>query len=175
MAKGGTEKHVLTLARGLKDKYNFILLSPRGEILEEFLNLRIIYKEFPEIKGYAPGRIKNFKKALLKINDKYHIDIIHIHAAHEYLIFTKKVLPTTPAIFHLSAHQGSEISKWINYKLSAIISRKKANYVIAVSEEEKRIITEKGLTANKVRITYNGYEMNEGNDINEINHLKNKY
>jgi len=171
MAKGGTEKHVLTLARGLKDKYNLILLAPRGDILEEFLKLGIIYKEFPEIKGNILKKIKSFKKALLEIDDKYHIDIIHIHAAHEFLIFAKKVLPSKPAIFHLSAHQGSSISKWINYNLSAIISRKKADYVIAVSEEEKIIAVEKGLPENKIRIIYNGYEISEGDDTNTIHNL----
>lgn len=175
MAKGGTEKHVLTLARGLKDKYNLVLLAPRGDILEEFLKLGIIYREFPEIKGNILKKIKAFKKALLEINDKYHIDIIHIHAAHEFLIFTKKVLPYTPTIFHLSAHQGSAASKWINYKLSAIISRKKADYVIVVSEEEKIIVVDKGLPENKIKIIYNGYEISEGDDIDTIHSLTFNY
>ena len=136
MAKGGTEKHVLTLMRGLRTKYNLILLAPKGEILEEFLNLGIEYKEFPEIKRNVFNKVKAFENALLELSKKYTIDILHIHAAHEFLIFSKKVLPETPIIFHLSAYQGSSISKWINYKLAALICRKKADYVVAVSDEE---------------------------------------
>lgn len=175
MAKGGTEKHVLTLMRGLRTKYNLILLAPKGEILEEFLNLGIEYKEFPEIKRNVFNKVKAFENALLELSKKYTIDILHIHAAHEFLIFSKKVLPETPIIFHLSAYQGSSISKWINYKLAALICRKKADYVVAVSDEEKRIITKKGLQNNKIRIIYNGYESKEGDDIKTINDIKKLY
>jgi len=175
MAKGGTEKHVLTLIRGLRFRYNLILLAPYGEIVEEFFKLGITFREFPEIKGNFFKKINIYKRTLIEINKKYSVDIIHIHAAHEFLIFSKKALPSVPVIFHLSAHQGSFFSRFINYTLSALISRKKADLVIAVSEEEKKIVNEKGLPESKIRVIYNGYDGSEGDDFDTINNIKKQY
>ncbi len=175
MAKGGTEKHVLTILRGLQNKYTIVLFAPSGEILNEFLKLNIIYEEFPELKGNFIRKVKMYKRVLSEIQDRYDIDIVHIHAAHEFVHFSRKVLPEIPIIFHLSAHQGSALSKMINYKLSAYISRRRANLLIAVSEEEKRIIVKKGYPQEKVKVVYNGYESKEGDDWESIGHLKKKY
>lgn len=41
MAKGGTDKHVLTLLGDLQDRDRLVLLAPRGEILDEFLKFYI--------------------------------------------------------------------------------------------------------------------------------------
>jgi len=175
MAKGGTEKHVLTILRGLQNKYTIVLFAPSGEILNEFLKLNIIYEEFPELKGNFIRKVKMYKRVLSEIQNRYDIDIVHIHAAHEFVHFSRKVLPEIPIIFHLSAHQGSALSKMINYKLSAYISRRRANLLIAVSEEEKRIIVKKGYPQEKVKVVYNGYESKEGDDWESIGHLKKKY
>ncbi|KPJ87884.1 MAG: hypothetical protein AMS17_07200, partial [Spirochaetes bacterium DG_61] len=168
MAEGGTEKHVLTLLRGFQNIYNCVLLAPRGKILPEFLKLNIQYIDFPEIKGYFPAKIRAFKEKLTAIHVTHGIDIVHVHAAHEFVSFSRKILPHTPIIFHLSAHQGSLISRMINYKLSASISRRKADLLIAVSEEEKRIIVGKGFPEERVRIVYNGYEYGQGDDLERI-------
>jgi glycosyltransferase involved in cell wall biosynthesis len=175
MAKGGTEKHVLTLLRGLQHNYRIVLLAPRGEILDEFLKFDIRYVEFPLLQGNVIKKIKVFKKRLSEINSEYLVDIVHIHAAHEFVRFTRKVLPQVPIIFHLSAHQGTNVSKAFNYWLSARISKKHADLLIAVSEEEKRIVTGKGFPAEKVRVVYNGYEQSEGDDQVQIDEIKKKY
>ena len=172
MAEGGTEKHVLTLLRGLQNSYNCILLAPKGKILPEFLRLDIRYIEFPEIKGFFPAKIRAFKKLLSDVARVEGVDLVHVHAAHEFVSFVRKVLPHVPIIFHLSAHQGSAISKMINYRLSARISRKKADLLIAVSEEEKRIIVGKGFPEERVRIVYNGYEQGEDDDFEQIRRIK---
>ena len=172
MAEGGTEKHVLTLLRGFQNSYNCVLLAPKGKILPEFLKLNIQYIEFPEIKGFFPAKIRAFKEKLAEVHRISGIDIVHVHAAHEFVSFSRKVLPQTPIIFHLSAHQGSFLSKMINYRLSASISKRKADLLIAVSEEEKRIIVSKGFPAERVRIVYNGYELMEGDDSERIEQIK---
>ena len=175
MAEGGTEKHVLTLLRGFQNIYNCVLLAPRGKILPEFLKLNIQYIDFPEIKGYFPAKIRAFKEKLTAIHVTHGIDIVHVHAAHEFVSFSRKVLPQTPIIFHLSAHQGSLLSRMINYRLSASISRRKADLLIAVSEEEKGIIVGKGFPEERVRIVYNGYEYGQGDDLERIGRIKSEH
>jgi glycosyltransferase involved in cell wall biosynthesis len=175
MAEGGTEKHVLTILRGLQDRYRFVLLAPRGKILDEFVKLNIVYKEFPELTfPYVKG-LHRFKERLRTVNEMYGADILHVHAAHEFLIFSRAVLPRTPLIFHLSAHQGCVLSRHFNYALSARISKKKADLLIAVSEEEKRLIIKKGFPAERVEIVYNGYERSEGDDHTAIEEMKKRY
>jgi glycosyltransferase involved in cell wall biosynthesis len=175
MAEGGTEKHVLTILRGLQDKYRFVLLAPTGKILNEFLKLNIIYKEFPELAFPYGNNLRCFKDSLRSVSAQYGADIVHVHAAHEFLVFSRAVLPHTPLIFHLSAHQRSLLSRNINYLLSARISRKKADLLIAVSEEEKRIIVGKRFPADKVEIVYNGYEHSEGDDHHAIEAMRRRY
>ena len=175
MAKGGTEKHVLTLLRGLQHNYRIVLLAPRGEILEEFLKFNIKYVEFPLLQGNVIKKIKIFKQKLSEINGEQSIDLVHVHAAHEFVRFTRKVLPQVPVIFHLSAHQGTAVSKAFNYWLSARISKRNASLLIAVSEEEKRIVTARGFPAEKVRVVYNGYEQSEGDDQAQIDEIRKRY
>lgn len=175
MAKGGTEKHVLTLMRGLRDRYRCVLLAPRGEILAEFLNLGVEFFEFSELRGNVLGKVAAFKDKLREIRATRGVDLVHIHAAHEFVSFTRRVLPETPIIFHLSAHQGSWLSRNINYKLSASIARRKADLLIAVSEEEKRIVTAKGFPQEKIAVVYNGYEASEADDTRQIIEIRGKY
>jgi glycosyltransferase involved in cell wall biosynthesis len=174
MAEGGTEKHVLTLLRRFQDRYDCVLLAPRGTITPEFLKLGIRYVEFPEIRGWFPHKIRVFRDRLEEIDRQRRIDLIHVHAAHEFVAFARKQLPETPIIFHLSAHQGSRLSRAFNYRLSARISRKRADLLIAVSEQEKRIVVGKGFPEDRVRIVYNGYELAEGDDSERIERMKRK-
>jgi glycosyltransferase involved in cell wall biosynthesis len=175
MAKGGTEKHVLTLLRGLRKSYRSVLLAPKGEILGEFLELGIEHVEFPELRGDVLGKIAVFKEKLREIGVKHGVDLVHVHAAHEFISFTRRVFPSTPIIFHLSAHQGSWLSRNINYALSASIARKKADLLIAVSEEEKRIVTAKGFPPDRMAVVYNGYEETEGNDCKQIEEIRERF
>jgi glycosyltransferase involved in cell wall biosynthesis len=175
MAKGGTEKHVLTLCRGQRDRYRVVLLAPEGEILPEFLNLNILYVPFPEIRGNVIGKIRTFKQKLLSLNREYGVDLVHVHAAHEFVRFSNSVLPSVPIIFHLSAHQGPAISRCFNYWLSARISKKNADLLIAVSEEEMRLVTGRGFPPERVRVVYNGYEQTEGDDEDRISALREEY
>jgi glycosyltransferase involved in cell wall biosynthesis len=175
MAEGGTEKTAYNIIRGFRERYHLILLAPKGVSLDDFLKLDVTYREFPAIKGNIFGKIKLFKEILLDTHKQYGIDILHVHAAHEFLSFSKKALPSTPVIFHLHSHQGSDLSKLINYKLSACIAGKRADMLIAVSEEEKRIVTKKGYPENRVEIVYNGFEEEGEDDFEKIDEIKSSY
>jgi glycosyltransferase involved in cell wall biosynthesis len=174
MAGGGTEKHVLTLLREQRNKYNTILFAPRGEVLDEFLKLNIGYVEFPILKGNIIGKIGIYKKKLGDIQKEYGIDLVHVHAAHEFIRFSRKVLPSLPIVFHLSAYQGFILLRKFNYKLAAFIAKNKADLLIAVSDEEKRIIVRNGFPEEKVRVVYNGYK-DCGNDDELIEEIKRRY
>lgn len=175
LAEGGTEKHVLTIMRRLHRAYNLVLLAPRGKVLEEFLKLNIHYVEFPVIRGNVAKKIAVYKRRLGQINRDLSVDIVHIHAAHELGIFTRRVLPHVPIIFHLSAYQGNRISRMVCYKLSAVVSRRNAEVLIAVSEQEKRKIVQNGFPSPRVRVVYNGYEEQEGDDFEVIGEMEKKY
>jgi glycosyltransferase involved in cell wall biosynthesis len=175
LATGGTEKHVLTLCRRQSDRYDVLLLAPPGEILPEFQKLGIGYVEFPELTGNVIRKIALFKRILREIDRERGVDIVHVHAAHEFVRFSRKALPDTPILFHLSAHQGSSLSKAFNYWQSARISRRHADLLIAVSEEEKRIVTSRGFPEERVRVVYNGYEQSEGDDDAKIAELRERY
>ncbi len=175
MAEGGTEKTALNVLNGLQDKYKMVLLAPRGEILDEFLKLNIEYVEFPELRGNIFKKINIYKDRLSELHRRCGIAVLHINAAHEFVLFSRKVLPDVPIIFHLHCHQGSWLSKSINYKLSALLTRKKSNILIAVSEEEKRIIISKGYPEDKIRVVYNGFESSEKDDLKGIDEIKKNY
>lgn len=175
MAKGGTEKHVLTLCRRQRRMYDVVLLAPEGEILPEFLNLGIEYVDFPVLSGNVLKKIGIYKEKLKGIERDKGIDVVHVHAAHEFVRFSRKVLKDTPIVFHLSAHQGSTLAKAFNYRQSARIAKKHADLLIAVSKEEKRIVTGKGFPEERVRVVYNGYELSEGSDEKKIAGLREEH
>jgi glycosyltransferase involved in cell wall biosynthesis len=163
LAEGGTEKTAYNIIRGLKSRYRMLLFAPRGPALGDFLELGIECAEFPALKGNPIGKIGEYKKRLRQLHDQYGIDLLHVHAAHEFLSFSQKAVRSVPMLFHLHSHQGSHCSKIINYRLSAVIARRKARLLVAVSEEEKRIIVSNGFPEDRVAVVYNGFEP-EGED-----------
>lgn len=172
LAEGGTEKTAYNIIRGLGSTYRMLLLAPRGRALPDFLDLDVEYAEFPRISGNVFGKIAVYKRKLAELDEAFGIDILHVHAAHEFLSFSRKVLKTVPILFHLHSHQGSDISKAINYKLSAVIARRRADTLIAVSDEERRIIVSKGYPEALVKVVYNGFEPGEDDDRDMIAELK---
>ena len=172
LAEGGTEKTAYNIIRGLGSKYRMLLLAPQGRALSDFLKLDVEYAEFPTIGGNIFGKIALYKRRLAELDASFKIDLIHVHAAHEFLSFSRKVLNRVPIIFHLHSHQGSEISKAFNYKLSAVIARRRADRLIAVSDEELRIIVSKGYPESLVDVVYNGFEPGDEDDWEMIAELK---
>ncbi|HEB30077.1 MAG TPA: glycosyltransferase family 1 protein [Spirochaetes bacterium] len=175
MAQGGTEKLVLSLVKGFHRQYNTVVLSPDGELLPEFLKYDITHVNFPQIGFNFIKGVSTYMKQLEGIQKKQNIDLVHVHAGHEFLRFSRKVLPEIPLLFHLHAHQGSRISKVINYRLSAGFAKNNADLLIAISEEEKKIVVRNGFPAEKVRLVYNGYDNDEGDDTELIAKIKKKY
>lgn len=175
LAEGGTEKTAYNIIRGLKNKYRMLLLAPPGRALTDFLKLEIVYAEFPRLSGNIFSKIALYKQKLKELHLSYGIDLLHVHAAHEFLSFSRNVLSDTPIIFHLHSHQGSDISKIINYKLSATIARKKSQTLIAVSDEERRIVVDKGFPESRVKVIYNGFEQEEQDDWEKIAEMKRAY
>jgi len=158
LAEGGTEKTAYNIIRGLKHRYRMLILAPPGRALDDFLGLDVPYREFPLLQGNVLKKIKSYKRALKDLHETHPIDLLHIHAAHEFVSFSHAVLPEVPIVFHLHSHQGSDISKFFNYRLSAHIAKRKAETLIAVSDEERRIIVNNGFPAGRVFIVYNGFD-----------------
>jgi glycosyltransferase involved in cell wall biosynthesis len=172
LAEGGTEKTAYNIIRGLNHRYRMLLLAPSGRALDDFLALNVPYTGFPLFKGNVLKKIKIYKRTLKSLHEAHPIDLLHIHAAHEFVSFSRVVLPEVPLVFHLHSHQGSRISKRYNYHLSARIARKKADTLIAVSEEERRIIVKNGFPADRVKIVYNGFDPAGGDDPREVERIR---
>ncbi|MBN2322411.1 MAG: glycosyltransferase family 4 protein [Spirochaetes bacterium] len=172
LAEGGTEKTAYNIIRGLAHRYRMLLLAPSGRALDDFLALDVQYTAFPALKGNVIKKIKSYKRALEGLHEAGPIDLLHIHAAHEFVSFSRTVLPEVPVVFHLHSHQGSGISKCYNYRLSAFIAKRKADTLIAVSDEERRIIVENGFPADRVVVVYNGFDPAGGDDPREIERIR---
>ena len=172
LAEGGTEKTAYNIIRGLKHRYRMLLLAPPGRALDDFLGLDVLYSGFPPLKGNVLKKIGSYKKTLKKLHETFPLDLLHVHAAHEFVSFSHTVLPDVPIIFHLHSHQGSDISKRFNYRLSARIARRKAETLVAVSDEERRIIVANGFPADRVEVIYNGFDPAGNEDPREVERIR---
>ena len=175
LAEGGTEKTAYNIIRGLSSRYRMLLLAPPGKALDDFRKLGVPYTGFGPIRGNVIKKIGEYKETLKNIHAARPIDLLHVHAAHEIISFSRAALPDVPVVFHLHSHQGSRISKRVNYKLSARIAGKKAEALIAVSDEEKRIITKAGFPPRRVRVVYNGFDPAGEESSEEVERMRREY
>lgn len=115
---GGTSLHVYDLINGLRDKYNFHVLTPESgcyklysifENKEETIN-------FPMVNSYNTFSFYNedYKKMIDKIIDAFGIELIHIHhlIGHYFDIMNVAIEKGIPYVF--TAHDFYSICPSIN-------------------------------------------------------------
>ena len=150
LCKGGTETHVLDLIKGFRDKYDITLVAPRGPRLQDFLDLKINYLPITGLGSNFWKGIRDYKHVLTKLDEK-NIDLIHVHAGHEYVLLTGLFLKKVPLIF-----TGHSYPNRFNYRLSSFINNHFANEVICVSDAEYSKFTAGKMKAEKLHRIYNG-------------------
>lgn len=154
VALGGTEKHVYTVMKALKDRFDVSLLAPTGPGSREFEELGVKYHKLLDESHSIGKRLREFRGVLRTICEETPPDLIHVHAGHELVILSKLAVREFPILFTVHGYAGK--SSNIDYFLSAKISRKWADRVIVVSQSEKMRLVNKGLQPEKIRLVYNG-------------------
>ncbi len=156
LESGGTEKHVLSLIRAFKQEHQVVLAAPRGLALSQFLAEEIPYCPFTRLDQDFREGLRTFKTAVREAVDKHEVEIIHIHAGAELMIFARQAVKERrlPLVFTVHGYHGGSAS--FSYFLAARIARRYASQVICVAESERRRLLGFGLPARKLEMIYNG-------------------
>jgi L-malate glycosyltransferase len=154
MNLGGTEKQAFSLMNNLQQQYHISLLAPDGLGAKPFRDAELAYYEFPRLEQNWLSGLWKFRKSLLTIHHQRPIDMIHIHAAHELMLFVKLFLPKVPIIFTVHGYHGAQSG--LGYFLAATFGNLFAKQVIAVSQSEVEILAANKLQSHKTNVVYNG-------------------
>lgn len=155
---GGTERHLLELARMAIGDFSILVVSPGGDgvsLLEEY---GIPHIKVPTLTLF---NILKYRSIIKKLILEFRPYIIHIHGAHELVFIVKNLFPDIPVIF--TSHGYASNFPLLDYTLSADICDRYSDKVIAVSEYERRLLLKRGLKDSKVCTIYNGISPVEGN------------
>ncbi len=158
---GGTERHVLSLCKGLKERGHGIrVLAPRGELASEFERAGIpltFYKSLGESPfSGARDLVQNLKYIYTHDNP----DVIHVHAGTELLIVNWWVMRSIPALKRPSViftvHTYFSKTSSFDYFLAARCGNRLAKSVITVSHDDGERMVSSGLYKDKLRVILNG-------------------
>ncbi|MEC9489299.1 MAG: glycosyltransferase family 4 protein [Halanaerobium sp.] len=156
LESGGTETHVIELIKGLGKEYQTALFAPPGSRLTEFKELAIRFIPFTSLDKNPFRGLREFHKKLHDIAKD--VDLIHVHAAHELVLFTRLFLGRSDIPIFFTVH-GYE--KPFDYRLSSIFSNLFADEVIVVSAHEYRKMLNNGMKRRKLNLIYNGISLPE--------------
>ncbi|HEY8416349.1 MAG TPA: glycosyltransferase family 4 protein [Thermaerobacter sp.] len=152
---GGTERHVLALAEGLRGELALGLLAPPGPLLDEFLRLGVRYCAFPRLEQRVVSGIQAFRRGLKELIQVISPDVIHVHAGAELALLVRTVTRDIPVMLTIHAFHGPHADA--NYRLAARLARlARVERVIAVAESEARRLRDGGLREPTLKVIYNG-------------------
>ncbi|REJ32542.1 MAG: hypothetical protein DIU82_12160, partial [Bacillota bacterium] len=80
---GGTERHVLALAEGLRGELALGLLAPPGPLLDEFLRLGVRYCAFPRLAQRVVSGVRAFRRGRTALTHVIPPDATHRQAGAE--------------------------------------------------------------------------------------------
>jgi L-malate glycosyltransferase len=156
LERGGTERHVLSLVNGLRDRYQISLLAPVGMGSDLFQHLGDRYFKFERLDFNLVNGLTQFQSTIRQIQRSQPIDLVHVHGAHEFIFLAKLGLgfKSIPILFTVHGYhgQGTEFS----YRAACWFINRFAQGAIAVCEAEKAILIEKGIDSQKLNLIYNG-------------------
>lgn len=152
---GGTERHVLVLAEGLRGELALGLLAPSGPLLDEFLRLGVRYCAFPRLEQRVVSGVQAFRRGLKELIHVISPDVIHVHAGAELALLVRTVTRDIPVMLTIHAFHGPHADA--NYRLAARLARlARVERVIAVAESEARRLRDGGLREPTLKVIYNG-------------------
>lgn len=159
---GGAKTHVLTLLRELKNKVDCELICiMEGNFVDEARKLGLTINVFKQKGRYDIQTIMKIRKYILNNNFK----VIHSHGARANYICTmiryqlKIPLVTTIHSDYRLDFIGNKYKKVVFTNLNYFFL-KRFKYYIAVTNNFKNMLVQRGFDENSVFITYNGVDMN---------------
>lgn len=173
---GGAKTHVITLLKRLmKEGINVELLCiMEGVFTEEAKKAGIPIKIIHQKKRYSLKPILDIKKYIAKGN----YDIVHCHGARaNYISFFIKNSFNIPFITTL--HSDYKLDFKDNIYKQAIfmpinaIALRKFDYILAVTRAFKNMLIERGFSEQKLKVIYNGINMQkEIKTLDKVEFLK---
>lgn len=160
MNLGGTEKHLLTLAKELAGRFELVIAAPRGPARGDFENYGFQMVDYPEALSISPRKTVTVIKQVESLIQKERPHLVHVHAAREMLAMVRLVDRAIPLVFTPHAYTSS-----FDFVTTSLFARL-ADRVICVSDWEK-IRLDKFLGARAGTLTvriYNGIPMPGGPD-----------
>lgn len=150
---GGTERHVLTLARQVMPGRQPVLVAPPGPGLQPFLEMGILHLPFPRLESHPVRGVAELRRRIKEAVTTYPHALLHIHAAHELTLLARTVTRRHPLLFTVHGY-ATKMDYWTCSRLC----NRFADRVICVAESERRILLSMGLEKKKLVLIPNGVE-----------------
>ena len=155
LQKGGTETHVLELIKGFINEYEITLIAPPGSRLKDFQNYIINYLPFTDLNTNFLKGIRELKQNLNNLNS----DLVHIHAAHEFILFSRLFAVNIPRIFTVHGYHQESSSQKLDYKLCSFFNNLWSEKTIAISQAEKEVLLNAGINKEQLTLIHNGISL----------------
>lgn len=169
--KGGMKKHLYLLLKNIdRSKFSPILIGDEKSC-EEFEVEKFLLPL--QEKFFTQQDFLIFKK-LLELTKKGNVDIVHCHGYKTlFLGVISKIFLKLPVVItiHNYLFYGNKISKKLYEKFLKLFWRY-FNIIIVVSEDLKRYLEERGVKSKKIRVVYNGIEIEKLEEINRKKEYK---
>lgn len=176
---GGIGRYIHGLLENLSkiDKKNKYFVFLTDEDLKEY---QLEAKNFIPIR--APYKHYSFKEQIgfLRLLNSKHLDLVHFTNFNHPVLYHKKFVVTihdmTMTLFPAPGRQTSKLSRFF-YHLVLKNGTKKAEKIIAVSQNTKKDLIKTAQTAEKISVIYHGVDDNYRPDYNleKKRKLKEKY
>lgn len=164
--QGGAGRIIYDLAKAqIKDGDNVVVVTsktsePGYENYDEYINglKRGMIPTFQIDSSFKRDLYLNLKmvEKVREIIEQYDIDIIHAHAAIPGLIGSIARQISTKYIPVIQTMHGYGLNKNIQQQEMDTIIMNGIDRIVAVSEDSKRILVEKGVEENRIQVIYNG-------------------
>ncbi|MGE5553680.1 MAG: glycosyltransferase family 4 protein [Betaproteobacteria bacterium] len=149
---GGTEQHVLNLARVLKERHSVVLVAPSGPLSARFAAEGIPCLDFSRLDLDLLGGLRSFRR-IMKDLRRQGIDLFHVHAGIELLLLSR-LSGARPLVYTVHGFFGPSAAT--DYRLAAFVANRAADRVICVSEAERARLVRLGLNPAKTAVVWNG-------------------
>lgn len=151
---GGTEKHVLDLARAFKAQHRVAVCAPPDRLLPAFEEEGVPVYTFPHLEEAPLAGVRQFSRAVRRAAAEQGADIVHVHAANELLLLARLLFPRCPLIFTVHGFFGP--SARIDYFTASLVGRLCADRIICVSPVDARRLVDLGVRRERVAVVPNG-------------------
>ncbi|MDI3280132.1 MAG: glycosyltransferase family 4 protein [Bacillota bacterium] len=151
---GGTEKHVLDLARAFKAQHRVAVCAPPDRLLPAFEAEGVPVYTFPHLEEAPVAGVRQFTRAVRRAAAEQGADVVHVHAANELLLLARLLFPRQPLVFTVHGFFGP--SARIDYFTASLVGRLCADRIICVSPADARRLAGLGVRRERIAVVPNG-------------------